>query len=265
MKKIIVVTGASSGIGKEFLLQIEGKEKVDEIWAIARSKDKLEALQELVQTKIVPLSLDLSKREDLKVYQEKLQEEEVEISILANCAGYGLFQHTENFNPDDLANMVDLNCTSYIYTISYSLPYMKEGSKIMNIASIAGFLPIPYINCYAATKAFMLSYTRSLHMELRYRKIHVLAVTPLWTKTGFFDRAVNKEEKKVVIKYHAMYDPKKVVAKAIKDLYKKNKIVSCYGFINNLVRISTKFLPTRLIMKVWMSQEKLDGTPQLRK
>lgn len=265
MKNIIVVTGASSGIGKEFVHQIEEKEKVDEIWAIARSEDKLIALQEEVKTKIVPISLDLSDMDQIKKYQDKLKQEDVNILILANCAGYGLFQHTENMNPDDLVNMVNLNCNSYIYMISYSLPYMREGSKIMNIASCAGFQPLPYINCYAATKSFVISYSRALNLELRYKNIHVLAVTPFWTKTAFFDRAVNKEEKKVVIYYAAMYDPKKVVKKAIKDLYKKRKYISCYGFVNNVQRIMVNLVPKSVVMRTWMSQQKLDGTPNIRK
>ena len=69
----------------------------------------------------------------------------------------------------------------------------------MNIASCAGFQPIPYINDYAATKSFLLSYSRALNQELKYKNIHVLAVTPYWTKTEFFDRAVDDKKKKVVI------------------------------------------------------------------
>ena len=109
----------------------------------------------------------------------------------------------------------------------------------------------------------MLSYSRALNKELKYKNIHVLAVTPYWTKTEFFDRAVDDEKKKVVINYNTMYDPAEVMKLAIKDLY-TNKDISIYGFINRGQRALTKILPHSLVMKVWMNQQKLDGTPGIR-
>ncbi len=265
MKKIIVVTGASSGMGKEFLLQVLEKEKnIDEIWAIARREERLKELKEKISEKIVPIKVDLSKESDLKKYKDRLEKEKPSIAILANCAGFGVFEHTENIDTEVKLNMIDLNVKAPVAMIDYSLPYMQKGSKIMNIASCAGFQPIPYINDYAATKSFLLSYSRALNKELQYRDIHVLAVTPYWTKTEFFDRAVDDKKKKVVINYNAMYDPANVMKLAIKDLYTK-KDVSIYGFVNRGQRALTKVLPHSLVMKVWMNQQKLDGTPGIRK
>ena len=265
MKRIIVVTGAASGMGKEFLVQILEKEKnIDEIWAIARREERLVELKKEVSDKIVPVKLDLSKESDLLKYKEKLEKEKPNVVILANCAGFGVFEHSENIATNVKLNMIDLNVKAPVAMIDYSLPYMKKGSKIMNIASCAGFQPIPYINDYAATKSFLLSYSRALNRELAYRGIHVLAVTPYWTKTEFFDRAVDNKKKKVVINYNAMYDPAEVMKLAIKDLY-KNKDVSIYGFVNRGQRVLTKILPHSLVMKVWENQQKLDGTPEIRK
>lgn len=263
MKKIIVVTGASSGMGKEFVLQISRKVTVDEIWVIARSEDKLRALQSEVETKIVPIALDLSDIASIKTYADKLAEEKPNIRILANCAGFGKFDHTENLDADTLTNMVELNCTAAVAMISYSLPYIGRKGRILNIASCAGFQPIPYINCYAASKAFLLNYSRALNQELKYKQIHVLAVTPFWTKTAFFDRAIDPSRKEVVISYAAMYDPAKVMKKAIRDLF-SNKDVSCYGLVNNVQRILVRILPKSIVMKVWMASQKLDGTPGIR-
>lgn len=265
MKKVIVVTGASSGMGQQFLLQILEKEReIDEIWAIARREDRLKELKHKVSNKIVPIKLDLTKESDLLKYKERVENEKPNIIILANCAGFGVFDHSENIKTDIKLNMVDLNCKAPVALIDYSLPYMKENAKIMNICSCAAFQPIPYINDYAATKAYLLSYSRALNQELKYRGIHVLAVTPYWTKTEFFDRAINPKKKEVVIKYVAMYDPAKVMKLAIKDLYKK-KDISCYGGMNRFQKVLTKILPHSLVMKIWMGQQKLDGTPQIRK
>ena len=263
MKKIIVVTGASSGMGKEFVLQISRKVTVDEIWVIARSEEKLRALQSEVETKIVPIVLDLSDVKSIKKYSDKLAEEKPNIRILANCAGFGKFDHTENLDADTLTNMVELNCTAAVAMISYSLPYIGRKGRILNIASCAGFQPIPYINCYAASKAFLLNYSRALNQELKYKQIHVLAVTPFWTKTAFFDRAIDPSRKEVVISYAAMYDPAKVMKKAIRDLF-SNKDVPCYGLVNNVQRILVRILPKSIVMKVWMASQKLDGTPGIR-
>jgi hypothetical protein len=266
VKRIIVVSGASSGMGREFIKQIIDKEpNIDEIWAIARREDRLLELKKEVSDKIVPLTLDLTNEKDLKKYKEKVDKERPNIIILGNCAGFGVFDHSENIDTDIKLNMIDLNVKAPVAMIDYSLPYMKENSKIMNIVSCASFQPIPYINDYASTKAFLLSYSRALNKELKYKSIHVLAVTPYWTKTEFFDRAIDDNKKKVVINYNAMYEAKNVMELAIKDLYNPKKDISCYGFMNRFQKILTKTLPHKFIMKVWLNQQKLDGTPNIRK
>ncbi len=266
MKKVIVVTGAASGMGREFLLQIFDKESnIDEIWAIDIKGDRLNELRKNVSDKIVPLKLDLTIEKDLLKYKEKLNNEKPNVIILANCAGFGIFDHSENIDTSVKLNMIDLNVKTPVTLIDYTLPYMKNNSKIMNIASCAGFQPIPYINDYAATKAFLVSYSRALNQELKYKNIHVLTVTPYWTKTEFFDRAIDTKKKQVVINYNAMYEAKDVIRLAIRDLYNPKKEVSCYGFVNKFQKVLTKILPHKLVMKIWTNQQKLDGTPKIRK
>ncbi len=266
MKNIIVVTGASSGMGREFLIQMLDKEpNIDEVWAIARREARLMELNEKVSNKVVPLGWDLTVEEDLQAYKKKLEEEKPNIIVLANCAGFGKFDHSENIDTDTKLNMIDLNVKAPVAITDYSLPYMQAGAKIMNIASCAAFQPIPYINDYAATKAFLVSYSRALNQELKYKNIHVLTVTPYWTRTEFFDRAIDDNKKKVVVNYNAMYEPQDVMKAAIKDLYNPRKEVSCFGAMNRFQRFLTKILPHKVVMKVWMNQQKLDGTPNIRK
>ena len=266
MKNVIIVTGASSGMGREFLIQILEKEpNIDEVWAIARREKRLYELKETVSEKVVPLGYDLTNESDLLKYKNKIDKEKPNVIILANCAGFGVFDHSENVKTDIKLNMIDLNVKAPVALIDYTLPYMDKGAKIMNIASCAGFQPIPYINDYAATKAFLVSYSRALNKELKYKDIHVLTVTPYWTKTEFFDRAIDRDKKEVVINYNAMYKADDVMRLAIKDLYNPKKDVSCYGFVNKFQRGLTKILPHKIVMKVWTSQQKLDGTPDIRK
>ncbi len=263
MKSIIVITGASSGIGREFAELLDKNVKADEIWAIARRLDRLENLKAILSTPVKPISLDLSDISNIQTYKNMLAEEDADVKMLVNCSGYGKFNHYENVSPEVNQNMIDLNVKAVVAMTDATLPHMKSGSKIINIASCAAFQPIPYINIYAATKAFVLSYTRALNSELHYKGISATAVCPYWTKTEFFDRAVVKDEKTVIINYGVMYDPKKVVAKAYKDAM-KGKDVSVYGGVNNFQRILTKLLPHKLVMKIWNKRQKFDGTPDIR-
>ncbi len=210
------------------------------------------------------LALDLSKKKDLESYQEKLKQEHPNIKVLANCAGFGKINHYENEDTQTYLNMIDLNNKAVVAMIGYSLPYMAYHAKIMNLVSDSAFQPLPYLNVYAATKAFLLSYSRSLNVELKYRGIHVLAVCPFWVHTEFFDRALNETDKQIIYRYGTIYKKQDVIERAIKDLY-SNRDVSVYGIRNKLQRIGAKCFPHALTMKVWMKYQKFDGTPNTRK
>ena len=132
----------------------------------------------------------------------------------------------------------------------------EDDGKIINIASVAACQPVPYIGVYAASKAFVLSYSRALNRELDDKDISVMAVCPFWTKTEFFDHAVIDGEKPVVKKYAAMYEPQQIVARAWRDA-KRGKDVSKFGFIARAQMALVKILPHGLIMDIWLSQQKL--------
>lgn len=258
MKKICVITGASSGIGKEFFKFLVSDKyfDFDEFWVIARSKERLDSLKELSDIPVKSISLDLSKEDAYDTYKELLDEEKPNISLLVNCSGYGKFESTEKVGYDASINMIDLNVKATVAMDMLSLEYMKKGSGIINIASVAAYQPIPYINVYGATKSFVLNFTRALSMEQKQKGIHVMAVCPFWTKTEFFDRAVNNEADPVVKKYVAMYEPQDIVKRALRD-YKKGKGVSLFGTMTKLQLLAVKMMPVSMVMRVWMTQQKL--------
>ena len=136
-----------------------------------------------------------------------------------------------------------------------TVPYMPQGGRIINIASVAADQPIPYINVYAATKAFVLRYSRALNRELKSRGIGVTAVCPFWTKTEFFGRAIEEGEP-VVKKYIAMYEPDQIVMRAWRDA-KRGRDVSRYGFKARGQSLLTKIVPHSLVMDIWMGQQGL--------
>lgn len=257
MKKIAIVTGASSGIGKEFFLSLnERKEGLDEIWVIARSADKLEALRTETDVPLRVIPLDLSSATATKELEQVLEAEKPSIQYLICASGFGRFNAIEDDSAEVLENMVDLNCRSIVGTTRAAFPYMAKGGTMILIASVAALQPIPYIATYGATKAFVLSYGRALNKELRKaRGARCLCVCPFWTKTAFFDRAY--AEKTIVKKYVVMYKPEQIVKRAWKDLKKKKRDVSIHGVTARGQALLVKLLPHRLVMWIWMKQQKL--------
>lgn len=256
MKKIAVITGASSGMGKRFAETVDRYGTFDEVWVIARQQDKLEALRATVPFPVRVLAMDLTDRASFDIYRAALAEEPVQVGLLMNCSGYGKFGAVLDTPLEVNLNMTDLNCQAVVAMCQLTVPYMPQGGQIINIASVAAFQPIPYINIYGATKAFVLSFSRALNRELRSRGIAVMAVCPFWTKTAFFDRAVADGETPVVKKYVAMYDPADIVRRTWQDAKRKRDVCK-YGFIARFQSGLAKLLPHRLVMDVWMHQQDL--------
>lgn len=250
MRNIALVTGASSGMGKEFVREIAKKYKgLDEIWVIARRKDRLRELKkEIVGTRVRMLPLDLTKEESFERLTKVFAKEQPDVRILVNASGYGISGPFEFQTEEDASGMVRLNCEALTRVTYLVLPYLRRGSFIYQIASSAGFAPQPGFTVYAATKAYVKSFSIALRQELSWREIKVTAVCPGPVKTEFFDRAYEQEEMKFYKKF-VMADPKKVVRKAIRDA-RKNKAVSVYGMTMKVTRIICKLLPGRWIAKI---------------
>lgn len=250
--KIAVVTGASSGIGREFAKQIDCY-GFDEIWAIALDEEGLLSLKEEMKTKIVPLAMDLTKDENFQTYILKLTEEKPEVALLINCSGFGKFGRYDEIPLEQSCNMIDLNCKATVKMTELTLPYIPKEGRIIEIASISSISPIPYVNVYAATKAFLRSYSVALGEELKPRKISVTCVCPFWTKTQFFNRA--KATQHDVISYYAvMYDAKKVVKHALKRASKRKRF-ALYGATTKMMAILAKLIPTGMFLAVWNKQQ----------
>lgn len=257
MKKIAVITGASSGMGRRFAETVDQFGTYDEIWAVARREDRLEELKKTAPFPVRPVSLDLTDPAAFDAYEKLLREESSEVGLLVNASGFGKFAAVADTPLEVNLNMVDLNCRAVMALCQLTLPYMFSGSQIINIASVAAFQPIPWIDVYGASKALVLHYSRALNREVKSRGVRVMAVCPFWTKTEFFDRAIVGKGEPVVKKYLAMYDPKDVVARAWEDA-QKGKDLSIYGFIARAQGLAVKLLPHRLVMDLWQKQQKLE-------
>ena len=253
---IAVVTGASSGMGKEFVLQLEQYVQVDEIWVIARRKAALETLREQVHAKIRPIVMDLCDTKSYAIYASLLAIEKPNVKLLVNAAGFGKFGTYSKVAAEDDYRMIDLNCKALVAMTRMTLPYMTSGSHILQLDSLSAFQPVPYITTYGATKAFVLSYTRAMNRELKREGIRMMAMNPGWVKTEFFDHAFQTNGGGEVRYFDRLYEARDVVATGLKDLYRTKKDVSIHGFpVRMQVRL-VKLLPHSLVMNIWLRQQK---------
>ncbi|GMQ58943.1 SDR family NAD(P)-dependent oxidoreductase [Vallitalea sediminicola] len=250
MKKIAVITGASSGFGREFVRQIclSKGYKFDEIWIIARRKERLEKLVKTYHKQTFKiLDMDLSKKECLKQYSNMLREENPNVRLLINNAGLGKIGSFDEIDSNDDMNMIDVNIKALTYVTKETLKYMKRSSRIIQIASSAAFLPQPKFAVYAATKSYVLSFSRALERELKSKGIYVTAVCPGPVETEFFRVASNNEKPKSFKKF--FFEPaESVVRKALYDSRKGNYI-SIQGKSMKALQILSKVVPHSLILR----------------
>lgn len=249
--KIAVITGASAGIGREFVYAVDRQEHFDEIWVIARRLERLEELAAKCSTPVRPLAMDLADLESIEEYKTLLEKEQPEIGLLINASGCGVFGPFEEKELKKLLNSATLNSLALTAMCHVSLPYMHKGSSIVNMGSNSAWQPVPYQAVYGASKSYVLSFSRAIGRELRSRGVHVMCVCPGWIKTEFQQTAQHDRYIKYVDKW---YGPDEVAAQAMKDLRKK-KSVSILGHpVRRQVRL-VKLLPVELVMNIWCRQQ----------
>ncbi len=250
MKYIAIITGASSGIGREFAYAIDqGMSSIDEIWLVARRKDRLEDLAGKLHHHSRLICGDLSSRITVNRIQAILKAEKCRVRFLINAAGYGILGDFEKCDRKDETGMCDLNVRALTDLTYVCIPFMGKGSRIINLASSAAFVPQLGFSVYAATKSYVLSFSRSLNMELNKKGIYITAVCPGPVKTEFFDVAEKNGNKTMSLKKAAMTTTDVVVKTALNDSFRK-KEVSVPTLTMKLFCIMCKVLPHRIIMKV---------------
>lgn len=249
MKKIAIVTGASSGMGREFVLQLDQIAKqVDEIWLIARRAGRLFELEKQVHHKVSICPADLTKAEELRGIEKLLKKEAPSISVLVNAAGFGVHGRLEESDMETTLGMVDLNCRALTAVTKLCLPYMAKGGRIINFASAAAFVPQPRFAVYAASKSYVVSLSRALNSELAPRAVSVTAVCPGPVDTEFF-RHEDCDINNTMYKRMVMARPERVVRQALVDA-KNRKAISVYGGSMKAFRVVTKLLPHKVILAV---------------
>lgn len=255
--RIAVVTGASSGLGREFVQEIAQKEKMDAIWVIARRKDRLEEIAGKLLVPIVPIPLDLTEPESFSCLKARLEKEKPDIRILVNAAGFGKMGSYAEISGRSSRGMIELNCGALVDMTLLVLPYMTRGARILEISSAASFQPLPGLDVYAASKAFVQSYSRSLRWELFGRGIHVTAVCPYWIRDTEFITVTGKDADPHAVRHFPLASRARGVARAALRHSRLNLPVSAPGPVALLQRFFTKYIPHEIIIACWEGLRRL--------
>ena len=157
---------------------------------------------------------------------------------------------------DQELKIIDLNCRALVAVTRLVLPYMQQGSHILQLDSLSAFQPVPYMVTYAASKAFVLSYSRAMNRELKPRGIRMMAMNPGWVRTEFFDHATQTNGGNEVQYYNRLYEADEVVATGLRDLYRSRKDYSVHGFPVKAQVFLVNLLPHKLVMNIWQNQQK---------
>ena len=243
-----LITGASSGIGAAFARRLAALGR--NVFLVARSEDKLitlcNELGRISNIRAQYLATDLIKADSVLNLVEETRKRGLNIYMLINNAGFGSMGDFAKLDIARELNMIDLNIKSLVeltYRFLVPMRELKQGT-IINVASTAGFQAVPFMATYAASKAFVLSFSEALWEENRRHGIHVMALCPGVTETNFFEAAqVDRPPMR------AAQTAEDVVATALRGLARqKSNVVS--GWTNLLMVEAERFLPRSVVVRV---------------
>lgn len=244
---IAIVTGASSGLGREYARLLDG-ETLDEIWLVARRENLLRELGDELNTPTKIFPCDLTREESICDISDRLKRSRPAVKFFVNAAGFGKIGGAGDIEIAVLQKMIDLNCKAAVSLTQAVIPFMSAGSHVLEICSCAAFQPIPYLNVYAATKAFLLNYSRALAVELAPKKIFVSAVCPYWIKdTEFIAVARDTKNSSYIKNFPFAGTQKKIAAKSF-SAAKAGEVVITPDAISALHRLVTKIFPRQLLV-----------------
>ncbi|HEX4146227.1 MAG TPA: SDR family oxidoreductase [Pirellulales bacterium] len=250
MAKTALVTGASGGIGKSIAEQF-AKDGVHLILA-ARSLDRLEAIAAGWQAKygvvVTPLQSDLSQTDGAQKLFDAVVARGLRIDYLVNNAGVGVFGLFRTARLDEIVSMLTLNMVSLtVLTKLFLDQIVAARGKIMNVASMAAFVPGPFMANYFATKAYVLSFSEALEYELRGTGVTVTTLCPGVTQSGFFDSAHMNESG--LVKNFKLPTADEVAQAGYRAM-QRGRGVYVAGLLNRLVVFGVRFVPRGLVTRI---------------
>ena len=252
MKKIAIITGASSGLGQEYCRYLDQNFKLDELWIIARRRERLEQLAGSLSLPCFIIDLDLALETSIETVERYLTDRKPDIKVLINAAGFGKMGNYKDISRRDLDAMLLVNCKAMMDVTQICLPYMQRNARILEVSSVASFQPLTQFNVYAASKAFVTSYARGLRWELFPRHINLTCVCPYWIKnTEFIATTKENTDRPTAIRHFPLASTTKRV---VRQSMIHNKLwlpLSCPGIFAPIFGVWAKFAPHELALLVW--------------
>ena len=251
---IALITGASSGIGREFARQLKARGDIEEFWLVARRKDRLESLAEELSLPARIIAADLCTEEGVNAVREALESEKPNIKVLINAAGFGRFGAHDQISERDTVRMIDLNVKALVLITHMALPYMERGGRIIEMGSGSCFTPLPNFNVYASSKAFVLHYTKALQYEIQKYGVRATAFCPGYVHTEFLDtagtdKAVNRPKKTT-----PLLNVETVVRGCLRAS-EKGRTMYVTNWYTKLQHVLFKILPDRILTALWMGMQ----------
>lgn len=247
-----IITGASSGIGREFALQLKEMLGIDEFWLIARNVGRMEELAHELGVKCKILSLDLATNAGIEAYRAELEAEKPEVDYLVCAAGFGVFGSFDILSDETACEMIDLNVKAVVRITHMTVPYIKRGGRIIELGSGSCFTPLPHFNIYSSSKVFVLHYTKSLNYELKPYCIRATCFCPGWVNTAFLPKSLDIPGAYVPKSMKPKLEVTPVVRGCIKAA-KKGKAMYVTNWFTKLQHIMFKLLPDKILTKLWLS------------
>ncbi len=257
MKKVVVITGASKGIGRElaFIFAQKGFNLVIASRSLNLLKELGKEIEEKHGVKVLAKSTDVGKREECKELIDYAVDSLGSIDVLINNAGIGLYSPVAEMKEEDLERVFYVNFFGSFYCTKYALPYIKEaGGSVINISSVAGLIPVPFMGGYSASKHAMNALSFTLAMEVKQEGVHVLTVCPGVINTGFVASSLGNYRPKFKVRGS---DPSKLAVKVYK-YYEKRKRMLIYPWYYRLIIMSYKIFPfiyETVSLKLWKKRD----------
>ena len=251
MATTAIITGASSGIGMSFVKAlIKSADCPSKVWIVARRLDRLEELAKL-SDRLVPVKADLLKDEGIDVIKDKLNSEKPEVTLLINCAGMGKKGDIADRSSSDISDAITLNCTALSVLTREVIPFMPPKSHIINVGSSAAYLPQPHFTVYAASKSYVVSFSRALARELKKKPIYVTVVCPGPVETEFNKLATDGASAEFTgFRKLVAADADKLAAASLKASRRKC-VMYVYGLPNKALHVAAKLMPVGLYLKLF--------------
>lgn len=251
MAQIAIITGASSGIGKAFVdALLNSPDCPERIWVVARRIDRLESLA-ADSDKIVPVQADLLADEGIAAIRDKLSAEHADVALLVNCAGMGKKGNIADRDAADIRNTVTLNCTALSVLTREVIPYMNRGARIINIASSAAYLPQPGFTVYAASKSYVVSFSRALAIELKKLGVTVTVVCPGPVETEFNKLATDGASAEFTGFRKLVAADADKLARASLKAARHGRRMFVYGLPNKALHVAAKFIPVGIFLELF--------------